>query len=144
MRALATRLARLVQQWRETLVKWSDTVAVPVHSEILPQPKQPWLAWIVGQFHVYKAPSEEACRLSGLRARALNAARHLALGEWPDKSSWQLLHAKLLLQAQAMYAGKGQTVPKLDLPDNLDTLQQDIAKLRAAALSWKARGHRGV
>jgi len=144
MHALATRSSRLVHQWREALVKWADMMVVPVHPEILPQPEHPWLAWIVGQFHVHKAPSAEAERLSGLRNRLLDAARHLSLEAWPDKTAWQSLRAALLLQEQAMSDAKGEAMPELGLPENLDALQHDILVLHDTALSWKARGQGGI
>jgi len=144
MHALATRTAREVKQWRETLVKWADMMVVPVHPEMLPQPEHPWLAWIVGQFHLHRAPSAEADRLSELRTRLLDAARHLSLEAWPDKATWQALHAELLLQVRAFSAAKAEPMPELGLPENLDALQQDIAVLHNTALSWKARGQEGI
>ncbi|OIO67223.1 MAG: hypothetical protein COW18_01950 [Zetaproteobacteria bacterium CG12_big_fil_rev_8_21_14_0_65_54_13] len=144
MHALATRTAREVKQWRETLVKWADMMVVPVHPEVLPQPEHPWLAWIVGQFHLHKAPSAEADRLSGLRTRLLDAARHLSLEAWPDKATWQALHAELLLQVRAFSAANAEPMPELGLPENLDALQRDVALLHSTAQSWKARGQEGI
>ena len=143
MHALAARSVHLVDQWREALVQWADMMAAPAHPEMLPQPEHPWLAWIVGQFHLHRAPSDEVRRLSGLRTRLLDTARHLTLEEWPDKASWQSLRAELLLQAQAMAAAKGEAMPELGLPENLDALQQDIATLHDTAERWNARGQGG-
>ncbi|EAU53444.1 hypothetical protein SPV1_12877 [Mariprofundus ferrooxydans PV-1] len=47
------------------------------------------------------------------------------------------------MQAQAMAAAKGEAMPELGLPENLDALQQDIATLHDTAERWNARGQGG-
>ncbi|TLS68661.1 hypothetical protein FEF65_02860 [Mariprofundus erugo] len=144
MQELAGKSFRSVQQWRETLVKWADAMNEPAYQDVLPKPAHPWLAWLVGQFHLYQAPSGQARKLDVLRADLLDAARHLSLEIWPDKAAWQSLRAALLLQVEAVYRMHDQPVPELGLPDNLDALQQDIARLHETALRWRSAGQGGV
>lgn len=144
MQRLAAQSVHQIQQWREALVKWSNTMNEPAYRDVLPKPDHPWLAWLVGQFHLYQAPSGEARKLDVLRADLLDAARHLSLELWPDKAAWQSLRAALLLQVEAMYKGRGEAVPDLGLPDDLDVLAQNIDRLHETALRWRSAGRGGI
>jgi len=140
MHILARDSDRKLRNWQDTLINWADALSMPVHEDIMPQPEHPWLAWVVGQFHLRQAPSIEARRLTGLRTRLLNAARQLALESWPEQGTWQSLHAELLLQIKAMQEQDESLAVELGLPDNFDAVQADINKVREAAREWARNG----
>jgi len=148
MHALARNRVQQMKQWQDALNKWADALVTPVHRNILPESPYPWLAWIVSQFQLRQAPSVEAQHLGDLRARLLNAARHLTLESWPAKGAWQSLQAELLLQIKAMRLdggdSHGDNAEAIDtgLPENFDAIQTDIATLRRTAQQWQQEGAR--
>ncbi len=145
MHALARNRVQQVKQWQDALNKWADALVTPVHRNILPQPSSPWLAWVVSQFQLRQAPSVEAQYLSDLRARLLDASRHLMLEAWPAKGAWQSLQAELLLQIKAMRVDRsdsGGEAIDTGLPENFDSIQADIATLRRTAMQWQQEGAR--
>lgn len=143
MHALARSRVQQLKQWQDALHKWADALVTPVHRNILPEPEQPWLAWIVGQFQLRQAPSIEARRLADLRQRLLDAARHLTLEAWPSQAAWQQLQAELLLQTRAMREEDGSDESgaiDTGLPDSFDAIRADIDTLRRTALQWQQEG----
>jgi len=145
MHALARARVQQMKQWQDALGKWADALATPVHRNVLPQPEYPWLAWIVSQFQLRQAPSVEARHLGNLRARLLDAARHLTLESWPVKGAWQSLQAELLLQIKAMQLDRGENnteAVETGLPESFDAIQADINTLRQTALQWQQEGSR--
>jgi len=145
MHALARSRVQQMKQWQDALSKWADALVTPVHRNILPQPEYPWLAWIVSQFQLRQAPSIEARHLGDLRARLLDAARHLTLESWPAKGAWQSLQAELLLQIKAMRLDSGESnsdAIETGLPKSFDAIQADINTLRQTALQWQQEGSR--
>jgi len=135
MHELARSGSERLQQWRIAIGKWADTLVMPAHEDIIPQPEHPWLAWIVGQFHLREAPSVEARKLSRLREQLLDAAALLKLESWPEPGVWQSLRAELLLQVKASRADAASPV-ELGLPDDFSAIQQDILTLRETAHGW--------
>ncbi len=142
MHKLARSRVQQLKQWQDALNRWADALVTPVQRNILPEPDYPWLAWIVRQFKLRPAPSVEARRLNDLRARLLDAARHLTLESWPKKGEWQSLQAELLLQIRAMHHGEGKNSQAIEigLPESFDAIQADIATLRHTALQWQHGG----
>ncbi len=142
MHKLARARVQQLKQWQDALNKWADALVTPVQRNILPQPEYPWLAWIVSQFQLRQAPSVESRHLSNLRARLLDAARHLTLESWPLKGEWQSLRAELLLQIKAMQHGAKINTQAIEigLPESFDAIQADIATLRHTALQWQHGG----
>jgi len=142
MHKLARARVQQLKQWQDALNKWADALVTPVQRNILPQPEYPWLAWIVSQFQLRQAPSVESRHLSNLRARLLDAARHLTLESWPLKGEWQSLQAELLLQIKAMQHGANTNTQAIEigLPESFDAIQADIATLRHTALQWQHGG----
>ncbi len=141
-RSVAVRMHQLARtdvaklhQWRLAIRKWADTLIVPAHEDILPQPEHPWLAWIVGQFHLRQAPSLEARKLSALREQLFDAARLLILESWPAQGEWQALRARLLLEVRSHQADAASPV-ELGLPDDFTVIQNDILTLRKTARDW--------
>jgi hypothetical protein len=141
MHALARSDVQRVVSWKANLQRWVEALATPVHADVLPQPQQPWLAWIIGQFQLRQAPSAEARHLMDLRGRLQAAARQLSLESWPTQGAWQSLHAELLLQIKAMQ-GAGDTV-ETGLPLDFSSIQHDISTLRRAAQQWSAADQQG-
>jgi len=138
MHVLARDSSRALRNWQDALVHWADALSVPTHEDILPQPEHPWLAWIVGQFHLRQAPTIEARRLASLRTQLLMVARQLSLESWPEQGAWQTLHAELLLQLKAMRKQDESLTVELGLPDNFEATQADINRIRKAAKVWAA------
>ncbi|RLL52156.1 hypothetical protein D8Y20_07660 [Mariprofundus sp. EBB-1] len=136
MHTLARTNVLRLYQWQGNLKKWAEVLSTPVHENVLPTPEQPWLAWIVGQFQLRHAPSQEARRLSDLRGRLLDSARQLTLQTWPDQSAWQRLHAELLLQIKSMQAGDAKV--EIGLPVDFEGIQTDINTLRETARQWSS------
>ena len=136
MHALASTNVQKRREWQAALNKWADALTTPVHEDILPQPEHPWLAWIVGQFHLRQAPTEESRRLSALRERLLNVSRALTVEAWPGDGEWQSLHAELLLQVKAMQDEADETAIDLGLPDNFSEIITNMTTLRDAARAW--------
>jgi len=140
MHALARSNVQHLKQWQGELQKWADALVTPIHHNIIPQPQQPWLAWIVGQFQLRQAPTQEAQHLADLRGRLLDSARQLSLESWPAQSAWQRLHAELLLQIKAMQAPQEQNAEvaiDTGLPTDFSGIAQDIITLRQAARAWE-------
>ena len=140
MHALARSNVQKLQAWQAALTKWADALSTPVHEDILPQPEHPWLAWIVGQFHLRQAPSEESRRLTSLRQRLLDVSRALTLENWPSDGAWQSLHAELLLQAKAMQGASDGDAIDLGLPENFSEIINNMTTLRDAARQWTQSG----
>jgi len=138
MHALARANVQRLQQWLGALSKWADALATPLHVNVLPKPEQAWLAWIVDQFKLRQAPSQEAKGLADLRSRLLELARQLHLEAWPNQAAWQRLHAELLLQLEAMQDGDGRADEMIDtgLPADFESIQIDIRTLRQTAMQW--------
>lgn len=143
MHALARGSVQQIDAWQASLQKWADALSTPVHQNVMPKPEHPWLAWIVGQFHLRQAPTEEARRLSGLRERLLSVSRALTLEQWPADGAWQSLHAELLLQAKAMQEEADGAVIDLGLPEDFSAIRKDMKTLRDAARQWSERAKGG-
>jgi len=142
MHALASNSVQHIQQLQQRLLDLAEALSVPEYPELLPQPSHPWLAWIVGQFHLHKAPSGAAMHVEILRQRLQAASRQLAVGSWPEKSVWQALYADLLVQLQAEATSNGAA--DAGLPASLDGIQEQINRLRTTAVSWKNHGREGI
>ncbi len=136
MHTLARANVQRLNQWQGSLQKWAEALTTPLHENVLPQPEHAWLAWIVGQFQLRQAPSQEARTLADLRGRLLDSARQLTLQSWPDQSAWQRLHAELLLQIKAMQAGDEKAAVETGLPVDFEGIQVDINTLRQTAQHW--------
>ncbi len=136
MHALARTNVQRLKRWKGNLHKWADALTTPIHKNILPQPEHPWLAWIVGQFQLRQAPSDEARHLADLRGRLLDASRQLTLELWPHQGPWQSLHAELLLQVKAMQDRDADLKVEMGLPADFTAVQNDITALRQTALQW--------
>jgi hypothetical protein len=136
MHQLARDTIQKLRQWQTSMQKWADTLAVPVHRDIIPKVEQPWLAWAVGQFHLRPAPSEEARQLNRLRNQLENTISHLTTETWPAENNWQQLRAQLLLQVRSRQA-KDSTEPiELNLPGNFEIIKSDIDTLQQTAQQW--------
>ncbi len=135
MHQLARSSVERLYQWQLAIRKWADMLVVPTHKDILPQPAHPWLAWIVGQFHLRQAPSLEARKLTDLRERLLETGHLLILESWPDQGEWQGLRARLLLEIRG-HQGDTASPVELGLPDDFSTIQKDIQTLRDTARNW--------
>lgn len=136
MHALARANVQRLKQWQGSLHKWAEALMTPVHENVLPQPEHAWLAWIVGQFQLRQAPSQETRMLADLRGRLLDAARQLTLQAWPNQAAWQRLHAELLLQITAMQKSADETIIETGLPVDFAGIKLDIHMLRKTAEQW--------
>ncbi|ATX82864.1 hypothetical protein Ga0123462_2027 [Mariprofundus ferrinatatus] len=136
MHTLARANVQKLNAWQAALLKWIDALETPTHQDVMPKPEHPWLAWIVGQFHLRQAPTVESRRLGSLRDRLQHVSRSLTLEQWPADGEWQSLHAELLLQAKAMHPETAESAIDLGLPENFTAIQEDMNTLRDAARQW--------
>ncbi|GAV20449.1 hypothetical protein MMIC_P1414 [Mariprofundus micogutta] len=136
MQALAENSSQALLLWHDSLNKWSDSLAIPEQEDVLQEPEHPWLAWLVGQFHLRKAPSTEAKRLAGLSQRLSMAASQLGQEKLPNHADWQALRAELLLHVTSTQGQTDSSSVELGLPDDFSAIQADIQKLRDTAVQW--------
>lgn len=139
MHALARSAAERLRLWRQALRKWAETLTTPEQQNVLPQPEHPWLAWLVNQFQLRRAPTVSVARQQALRAQLLQAEQQLAQEQWPEAGAWQQLQAELLLQIKAMEASADKAAIDTGLPVNFHAIQADLAKLRQTARAWAAK-----
>ncbi|MDQ6982926.1 MAG: hypothetical protein Q9M08_08010 [Mariprofundus sp.] len=146
MHILARNRVQQIKQWQSALKKWIDALSTPMHQNILPEPKYPWLAWVLEQFQLRQAPSLEARHLDALRAQLLDVSRQLTLESWPENGPWQSLQAELLLQIKAMQHthANDSGIVETGLPENFDGIQSDIRRLRKTALQWSHHHRSGA
>lgn len=136
MHQLARDSIQKLRQWQASMQKWADTLAVPAHRDIIPEPEQPWLAWAASQFHLRPAPSEESRQLNHLRNQIENIISHLTMHAWPAQNDWQQLRAQLLLQLRSRQATDSTEPIELNLPDSFESIQADINTLQQTAQQW--------
>ncbi len=136
MHQLARDTIQKLRQWQASMQKWADTLAVPIHKDVIPKVEQPWLAWAIGQFHLRPAPSEEARQLNRLRNQLENIISYLTTETWPAENDWQQLRAQLLLQIRSRQAKDSTEAIELNLPGNFETLKSDIDTLQQTAQQW--------
>ncbi len=139
MHALARSAAERLRLWRQALRKWAETLTTPEQQNVLPQPEHPWLAWLVNQFQLRRAPTVSVARQQALRAQLLQAEQQLAQEQWPEAGAWQQLQAELLLQIKAMETSADKAAIDTGLPVNFHAIQADLAKLRQTARAWAAK-----
>ena len=136
MHNLARDTIQTLNQWQASLQKWADTLAVPMHKDIIPKMEHPWLAWAAGQFHLRPAPSDEARQLIRLKTEIEDIISNLTVEIWPAENDWQKLRAQLVLLARSQQA-EGSTEPvELNLPSNFKSIQSDINTLQQTAQQW--------
>lgn len=136
MQTLARDSMRKLRRWQDSLRKWADSLSVPTRQNILPEAGHPWLDRVIGQFRLYRAPSEESRQQARLRQKLLNVASQLALETWPTEGEWQELRAELLLQAESAEKAGDTDALQPDIPDNLEPIQADISLLQQTAREW--------
>jgi hypothetical protein len=136
MHVLARNAVQELRQWRASMQKWADTLAVPLHKDILPKTNYPWLDWAIGQFHLRPAPTEEARQLIRLKNELKNVISQLAAETWPAKNDWQQLRAQLVLQARSRQIGHSTEPVEPDLPSSFETIKTDINTLQQTAQQW--------
>ncbi|MDQ6993653.1 MAG: hypothetical protein Q9M31_09260 [Mariprofundus sp.] len=142
MYALAIRSQQQVHQWQQRMIKWAAVLVVPTAPELLPKPEHPWLAWVVGQFHLHKAVSMGRSQLSTVHNRLLDMARQLSFESWPDRKKWQTLYSDVISEAQ--HVERTTALPKQALPVNMDALQESLSRLHRTAMRWKQQSEEGI
>jgi len=128
MQKLAADDADKLDMWSKRLKQLAATLPLPQHRDIIPKPKNPAFSWLTGKFHLHPAPTPEQQALSELRTRLLNVSHELNVEIWPEHKAWRHLLGDLREQF-------GDNT-ELSLPDRLDSMQKDIATIRATAASW--------
>lgn len=127
-----------IRAWRAELAQWAEALTTPVHADILPRPEHPWLAWIVGQFHLRPAPGKEERELARLKTALLDVERDLAIERFPDARRWRRLRAELLLRLEAMAREGRIAEARLGLPDDFEEMKARIRAIREAAAAWRS------
>jgi hypothetical protein len=136
MHNLARDTIQKLNQWQASLQKWADTLAVPVHKDIILKPAQPWLAWAAGQFHLRPAPSGETRKLTRLKNKIENIIGGMTVETWPAENDWQQLRAQLVLRARSQQPKDSTEPVKLNLPKSFRSIQSDINTLQQTAQQW--------
>ena len=136
MHVLARDTVQKLRQWQASMQKWADTLAVPLQQDMLPKPKQLWLAWAIGHFHLRSAPPEEARHLTRLRNELENIISQLTTETWPAVNDWQRLRAQLVLQARSRRAKNSTEPVNLNLPGSFEPVKSDINTLKQTAQQW--------
>ncbi len=131
MHALAEQDSMKLMQLRKHLAQLAERLATPVYEDVLPRPEQAWLAWIVGQFHLRKAPDAELRERSSLREEILDIQGRLAAEQWPEQQHWQRIRARLVL-----LDSDGQVA----FPESFDVFRQHKLEMRQTAQQWMAGG----
>ncbi|MDX8402604.1 MAG: hypothetical protein R8K47_08235 [Mariprofundaceae bacterium] len=135
MAALARRDEAALGVWRAALARWIDALHTPVADDVLPRPDHPWLAWIVGQFHLRPADSPTTRATRELRRGLEGIDRRLALEDWPEAEGWRSLRARLLLHLEA----QRKAGIDLGLPEDFSSIRADQARMRQTARDWLNR-----
>jgi hypothetical protein len=136
MHQLARDTIQKLRQWQASMQKWADTLAVPVHKDVIPKMEHPWLAWAIGQFHLRPAPSEEARQLTRLKSEIEDIISRMTVETWPAENDWQQLRAQLVLQARSRQAKDSTEPVELNLPSSFESIQSDINTLQQTAQQW--------
>ncbi len=147
MAALARKDEARLRAWQAALARWIDALQTPATQDVLPRPAHPWLAWIVGQFHLRPSDAPAARETRQLRMALIEASRRLALEDWPEDREWQRLRARLLLKLEAMAKhrraehGADSVDAAIDpgLPESFRAIRADSERLTNSARQWLAR-----
>lgn len=131
MHTLAEQDSMALMQLRKNLAHLAEQLAVPVYEDVLPKPEHPWLAWIVGQFHLRKAPDTDLLERSRLREDILGIQRQLMAEQWPEQEHWQRIRARLVLLESSKHVA---------FPENFDVFRQHKNRMRLTAQQWMAGG----
>ncbi len=131
MRAGAEKDMARIAEWRAQLEQLAARLPQWRGRDVIPQPKQPALAWVAGQFHLRRAPTMDQRAQARLRARLLRMAHALAVQDWPDDAAWR----HLLMDIREQFGDQVE----LKLPAQLDETRQHIAAMRKAAADWLGR-----
>ena len=137
-RALAKRMQEQAERDMERIAAWQRQLEALAASlpewkgrDIIPQPRQPALAWLAGKFHLRRAPGADQRAQAELRARLLRAAHALAMQDWPRARDWR----HLLMDVREQFGDEAE----LKLPERLDDIQANIAAIRQQAAGWLGR-----
>jgi len=131
MRAGAEKDMARIAEWRAQLEQLAARLPEWRGRDVIPQPRQPALAWIVGQFHLRRAPTMDQRAQARLRVRLLRMSHALAVQDWPDSAAWR----HLLMDIREQFGDQAE----LTLPERLDDVQRHIAAMRQAAADWLGR-----
>ena len=117
-----------VRAWQSRLTHLANALPIPQAKEISIKSENKWLAWLAGQFRLRTSPNREGKRLLALRSQLLSAEQQLAREQWPQPEVWQHLLSQLKQQL-------GNDA-ELALPENFESVQNDIQALRHTAQGW--------
>jgi len=117
-----------VRAWQNRLTHLANALPIPEAKEISIKSENKWLAWLAGQFRLRTSPNREGKRLLALRSQLLSAEQQLAREQWPQPEVWQHLLSQLKQQL-------GNDA-ELALPENFESVQNDIQALRHTAQGW--------
>ena len=106
----------------------AESIPAEQQLDILPKPENPYLAWLIGAFHLRPAPGKTEQKTSGLRVQLLDMEHALSLDDWPEPHKW-----RQLLSALSEQFGDDA---ELGLPESLRDITGDIDTTRAAATAW--------
>lgn len=120
-----------IEQMRQALGTLADGIPDPFVRELIPEPENPYFAWLSGTFHLHRAAAPIDGERALLRGR-LQAMQHaLAIGDWPDTQAWR----RLMRDVQDAIPGADE-VTTTKLSDDMDRIRADIESSRNQAGKW--------
>jgi len=131
----AREMASLLQHAREqlsslrnALKKLAENIPDTQQADIIPKPENPYLAWLIGAFHLRHAPSTTEQQQGDLRQQLLNMEHALSVEDWPEPHAWN----QLLNSVHNQMAGSDTPA----LSDAMVDIRGNIDASRKAASGW--------
>ncbi len=131
MRDLATRHLQQLKSWLTVLEGLAGKYETTAYEEVEISQDHSWLAWLKKVLRLYRAPSLDERHMQELRTRILKTHGQLSRQLWPEKQKWHALLADIIKETGDENG--------LGLPESLDGIAQDIAKMRSTASDWLNR-----
>ncbi|OIO69440.1 MAG: hypothetical protein COW19_06170 [Zetaproteobacteria bacterium CG12_big_fil_rev_8_21_14_0_65_55_1124] len=119
-----TKLAAM----RKLLKQLAETIPAAQQVDIIPKPENPYLAWLIGAFHLRHAPSVAEQEHAGLRRQLLDMEHALSIEDWPEPRAWRRLLSAVRDQLS--------DTADADLSESMDDIRVDIDVSRKAAADW--------
>jgi len=117
-----------IEVWRKTLSRLAESIPDTQQQDILPKPENPFLAWLIGTFHLRPAPGKSDLMQASLRHQLMHMEHAFSREDWPTQAEWKTLIADLHEQFGAD--------TDLGLPESLLPTLRETEILRGTANSW--------
>ncbi len=128
MAALLQHARAQLTSLRESLKQLAESIPDAQQIDIIPKPENPYLAWLIGAFHLRHAPSTIEQQQGGLRRQLLDMEHALSIEDWPEPRAWR----------QLLNAVRDQLNDSVDsgLSESMDDIRVNIDVSRKIASDW--------